>query len=99
MRETGPNSNAAKNCGNCKWLAVPAKELVKNRSRTHKRHDYTMYYCDVPFIVPLAPASFTFEVHGHGMMCPSYGEKCTFHEPRVGYVTTATNVQPSKEQL
>lgn len=71
----------AKKCGSCKWLDVPAGELTK-AGLAHKRNSHKMYYCRVPFVMPIAPASFSFEIRSHGMMCPSYGENCTFHKRR-----------------
>ena len=77
-------TDSANRCGSCKWLDVPATELTK-RGDTHKRRDYTMYYCRVPFVMPAFPASVRVETYDkpeRRMMCPSYGEKCTFHERR-----------------
>jgi hypothetical protein len=73
-----------KNCGSCKWLDVPARDLVKSGLRTHGRCDYSAYACTVPFEMPPIPDSIRVELSQRRFTCPTYGADCAFHEARVG---------------
>lgn len=76
------------NCGNCKWLNVPNSEIT-SQGKVHKRCAYRVYHCLVPFTPPAFPASWTADVR-HRMMCPTYGEGCSFHERRIPGTEVAT---------
>ena len=68
-----------KNCGSCKWLDVPSAEITR-QGNVHKRNEFRMYKCSVPFEMPPLPAwAMRPYKLGSRHTCPHYGEDCAYH--------------------
>jgi len=85
-------TNTTKNCGACKWLNVPAAKLTKGLE-THKRYQFSVFPCLVPFTPPAFPTCFKVDIREDRWTCPSYGTECAFFERRV-----AANSYPAHRQ-
>ena len=76
-----------KRCGNCKWLDAPSAARNKDGA-VNRRHDYHMYPCGIPFIVPEFPARFRVEIYDKKYVAPAHGENCALYEP---YAASGSN--------
>jgi hypothetical protein len=77
-----------KNCGNCRWLDAPSEDIRKD-GNVKERYRFRVYHCRVPFTRPTIPSCVRVEWRDDPswrLMCPSYGEDCTFHEQRKAFV-------------